>query len=46
MACAHKDSDFKRLNEINRSAFYLKVLGYPKCLEYGTHIPCSLKYRT
>lgn len=38
-----KDSNFKRLNEINRSAFYLKVSGYPKCLEYGTHIPRSLQ---
>lgn len=41
-----KDSNFKRMNEKSRSSFYHKVLGYPKYLEYGTHIPCLLQHRT
>ena len=41
-----KDSNFKKLNEKSRSSFYHKVLGYPKYLEYGTHIPCLLQCRT
>ena len=28
------------------SPFFNKFLGYPKCLEVGTHLPCLLKYRT